>query len=209
MLFVKFEEEIHDMKAKEFYQSLIAQIYSSSGDRGKSYAEKNYEDSTRYTQYIKEIICEILSNAKSLNKVEINFEYYRVDVFAWEQVNNPFLPPKPSKTFKEQFWKPVAAVEHENDYNSWMDEVIKLSYLKVPLKVVICYLPVNERSSDYKYTNYVSEALSLLGYKESQEEEFLLIIGNAGTKNTSEYFGYKPYLYNSKTMKFELQTNWD
>ena len=90
-----------------------------------------------------------------------------------------------------------------------MDEVIKLSYLKVPLKVVIGYLPVNERSSDYKYINYVSKALSLLGYEELEDEEFLLIIGNAQTKDISKYFGYKPYLYNSKTRKFELRTNWN
>ena len=50
------------MKAKEFYQKLTTQIYSNSGDRGKVYAEKIYRDSTRYTQYIKEIIGEILSN---------------------------------------------------------------------------------------------------------------------------------------------------
>lgn len=197
------------MKAKEFYQKLTTQIYSNSGDRGKVYAEKIYRDSTRYTQYIKEIIGEILSNIKKPNKVEINFEYYRVDVFAWEKADNTFLPEKSSEHFKEQLWKPVAAIEHENDCNSWMDEVIKLSYLKVPLKVVIGYLPVNERSSDHEYIHYVSEALSLLGYEESPEEEFLLIIGNARTQNISEYFGYKPYLYNSKTMKFELQTNWD
>ena len=143
------------------------------------------------------------------NKVEITFEYYRVDVFAWEKADDTFLPKKPSEHFTEQFWRPVAAVEHENDYNSWMDEVIKLSYLKVPLKVVIGYVPVNKRSSDHEYINYVSKALSLLKYEESQEEEFLLIIGNAKTQNLSEYFGYKPYLYNSKTMKFELQANWN
>ena len=197
------------MKAKEFYQKLTTQIYSNSSDRGKVYAEKIYRDSTRYTQYIKEIIGEILSNIKKTNKVEINFEYYRVDVFAWEKADDTFLPEKPSEQFKEQFWKPVAAIEHENDCNSWMDEVIKLSYLKVPLKVVIGYLPVNERSSDYKYINYVSKALSLLEYKELEDEEFLLIIGNAQTKDISKYFGYKPYLYNSKTRKFELRTNWN
>lgn len=197
------------MKAKEFYQSLTAQIYSNSGDRGKIYAEKIYSDPTRYTQYIKEMIGEILSNAKNPNKVEINFEYYRVDVFAWEKADNTFLPKKPSEHFKEEFWKPVAAVEHENDHNSWMDEVIKLSYLKVPLKVVIGYVPANERSSDQEYINYVSEALSLLGYEELEEEEFLLILGNARPQNIAEYFGYQPYLFHSKTMKFELQTNWD
>lgn len=67
----------------------------------------------------------------------------------------------------------------------------------------------NTPISDYKYTNYVSEALSLLEYKESEDEEFLLIIGNSGTKNISKYFGYKPYLYNSKTMKFESKDEWN
>lgn len=149
-----------------------------------------------------------MSNAKPPNKVEINFEYYRVDIFAWEKVENKNTS-KPSKKFKEQFWKPVAAVEHENDYNSWMDEVVKLSYLKVPLKVVICYLPAKERSLDYEYLDYVSDVLSSLGYEQSKEEEFLLIIGNALAKKPLEHFGYKPYLYNSKTRKFELKTDWD
>lgn len=197
------------MKAKEFYKSLTAQIYSNSGDRGKIHAEKIYRESTRYTQYIKEIIGEILSNAKTPNKVEINFEYYRVDVFAWEKAEDTFVSKKPSKNFKEQFWKPVAAVEHENDYNSWMDEVIKLSYLKVPLKVVIGYVPMNKQLSEYEYIDYVSEALSLLKYEESEEEEFLLIIGNACPNDETEYFGYRPYLYNLKTKKFELQNNWN
>ena len=58
------------MKAKEFYQKLTTQIYSNSGDRGKVYAEKIYRDSTRYTQYIKEIIGEILSNIKNRIKLK-------------------------------------------------------------------------------------------------------------------------------------------
>lgn len=197
------------MKAKEFYDSFVQQIYSESSARGRACVEKIYTNSTRYTQYIKKIVRKILSNPTASGKVEVNCEYYRVDFFAWEKMDDNVLSRQPPKSFKKQFWKPVAAVEHENDCDSWMDEVIKLSYLKVPLKVVICYVPAAQRPSDHEYLDYVSEVLSALGYEQVEDEEFLLIIGSSRTKDPRKYFGYEPYIYNSETRQFESPTGWN
>lgn len=86
------------MNAKEFYQRFITAIHND-----KPHAEEIYQKSSLYTPYVKNIIGKILGNADPLNHIEVNHEYYRVDVFAWKRAEGRMLSKKPSEIFGSSF----------------------------------------------------------------------------------------------------------
>lgn len=187
------------MKAKEFFEQFIERINDKSND-----AVKYYCDSKEYTKFIFPIIESILDANGEKNICK----YYNVDVFSWKDLKDE-IAVKELKGFKKYCWEPLTAIEHENTYSSWLDEVVKLAYIYASLRVVIGYLPVKQ--SHRKYIDYVSRVYSHLKNKcrLKDDDAFLLIIGNALCQDKYEYFNYRPYLYNQDEEKFVLQQDWN
>lgn len=100
------------------------------------------------------------------------------------------------------------AVEHENSKVDWMDEVIKLTHIRCPLKVIIAYNYYDERPyGDIEKLNYVARWMTKVSaYDANAEEEFLAIIGNgASRKNKAlkyDGFGYRGYLFDNNLESF-------
>ncbi len=89
-----------------------------------------------------------------------------------------------------------------------MDEVIKLTHIRCPLKVIIAYNYFDERpEGDIEKLNYVARWMTRVSaYDVNAEEEFLAIIGNgASRKNKAlkyDRFGYKGYLFDKNSELF-------
>ena len=182
------------MTAKEFFDELNLKIKGDNEIKGLYYG-KCIAD---FTYEIMALIRKIFED----KKIKFSNEYYRIDGFAWERV--PVNMPVPDEKFHVQSWKPVAAIEHENNSHSWLDEVVKLLYVRCPLKVVICYHSVKKKKEDY--ADFAAKVIENLGVFPEENEEFLLMIGNTGCKNKPEkYFGYEPFLWNSTDKKFVRQ----
>ena len=77
-----------------------------------------------------------------------------------------------------------------------MDEVIKLSYINCPLRIVIGYAP---RNMQEEYLSYVSKALQILNreYQSIREsQEFMIILGDSGLDGKDVSIeNYTPYVY--------------
>ena len=98
-------------------------------------------------------------------------------------------------------------VEHENNIYLCFQEMIKLTYYRARLKVLITYNENIDDSSDYKYVNdllinnfctIIKEATEK--HHENRDTEYLLIIGqmNHGTLAWNYYiFDYKGKLVNT------------
>ena len=162
-------------------------------------AVEAYAHNTEFTNFITQRINEIIRS----NSYIAQNEYYRIDAMGycnhWRELSkNNLLSP--------HLWDLEIAVEHENSSKDWLDEVIKLAHICCPLRVVIGYVPLEQRTcGDAERLAYVSSALKLLKCRENLKNgEFMVILGNSNTKNQEEhFFNYKAYILNAETLCFE------
>lgn len=163
-----------------------------------------YTKNTSYTSFITQRINEIIAS-KHYNYQN---EYYRIDAIGytprWTELDE-------NQMLCGHLWDLEIAVEHENDAKDWLDEVIKLAHICCPLRVVIGYVPVEQRThGDEERLMYASTAFQKLKCKNNiTSGEFLIILGNSNTNgNVSDYFNYKGYVLNTQTMTFENLDNY-
>ncbi len=96
----------------------------------------------------------------------------------------------------------AAAIEHENKNRDY--EVLKLSCVNCPLRVVIGY---NDKNTDAEKLDFIAERMSALDsfvFNCEKNQEFMIILGNRGSKGNKKS-DYRGYLYNGATRKFELK----
>lgn len=174
--------------------------FKSIFDRERAAAEAVYHSSTDFTPFITKQLNALLSHEqrKSQN------EYFRIDAISWTAKADTVEKPGDIH-LRPHLWDLEIAVEHENDHNDWMDEVVKLAHIACPLRVVIGYMPWNKRDADQKYLDHVSKWLETLRCADNvRRGEFMIILGNCDTGKTPErYFGYKGYLFNPERFRFE------
>jgi hypothetical protein len=170
------------ISAKDFYDKFAAEL-----QRNVKVAKETYPHNKTYTRFI----INLIENAiKSFPPIQTSREYYRVDITGWTNEKGMLDDCGKPNLFAEHLWKLYVAVEHENTWKRWMDEVVKLWYINCPLRVVICYLPTN--SEHAQFLQYVAAALNKLGVVQPLSSEFLLIIGNV------EHINYVPYIWQGK-----------
>ena len=170
--------------AKWFYDEFNSTFTTNHHQKQK--AIDAYTQNTAFTCFIIQRINEIIASKcyEHLN------EYYRIDAIGfkpkWKQLDeNSMLHP--------HLWDLEVAVEHENDPKDWLDEVIKLAHICCPLRVVIGYVPTEQRThGDEERLTYAAAALQKLKCKENMKTgEFLIILGNSDTKgNVADYFHF-------------------
>lgn len=169
--------------------------------KGSIYQEKAiecYAHNTEFTDFIIERINAIIASKNYFSQNE----YFRIDAMGY---TTKWKSLKKIKGFNPHLWDLQIAVEHENDSKDWLDEVIKLAHVYCPLRVVIGYVPVKNRdSADEKLLNYSAKALQLLQCKDNLKSgEFMVVLGNSGTKKPDDYFNYRAYVLNPETLTFE------
>ena len=201
------------MTAREFWKSFEQNIKLE-----KIQLESVWDEQASFTEKITALISRVIKDAKPSNKFIVQPEYYNIDLTEWEQkklktkeklfVENGLK----GYRFEKYAWNFEIAVEHENDKNLWMDEVIKLAYVFCDLRVVIGYFPyVKERKEEMqqKYLDEISKTINDLKCSENMKHgEFMVILGDVGGKEANGFkkLEYTPYLYNPDPQKekFEL-----
>ena len=160
--------------------------------------QRKWNSQSEFTKLIlKKISNKILEEAEY--EKEHQYEYLKIDLIGWKNLNDNLgnLP----ENFNRHFWAFDVAIEHENDKTDWMDEVIKLSYINCPLRIVIGYAPKENRDS---YLIYVSNALNILNKRYRsirKEQEFMLILGDSDLEGKDVSADtYTPYLYDCNAL---------
>ena len=141
---------------------------------------------------------------------ETSKEYYRIDLTGWTQKRSLILPSlnkiknKNDYNFQPYLWDLEVAIEHENDDRLWMDEVIKLLHISCKLKIVIGYIPLQQKDRINEYLGFVSDSIALGGKRIHDDEQFLIILGFSKVSKDNRC-QYTPYLY--KNGIFEDMSN--
>lgn len=134
-------------------------------------------------------------------------EYFRIDAIGWIPMAESVEKPKEVK-LSRHLWDLEIAVEHENDQRDWMDEVVKLTHIVCPLRVVIGYLPWSKRKNGPEFDllnleHVVCQLKKMKCFDNMSRGEFLVIIGNCNTSEIpNRFFGYRGYLYDPQTQSF-------
>lgn len=187
-----------------------------------------YKTRGKYTRKMNHKTYGIISRTiKAIDSsMEIQKEYLRVDVTAWKSALDAKADPQTDALEKDfqkcgmnpHLWNLCFAVEHENDHEDWMDEVLKLVHLRCPLKIVIGYVPFDQRDDDrqgdiarlhlaaecLEWTDAYKRQPDTYFYNGDKEngshEEFLVILGNCWNGKNSDYDSpnYKGYLFDNE-----------
>ena len=155
--------------AERFYDELQSKFKAKMEE-----SESQYTNSTSWTNAIKPIIEEILTDLdKSTNvgEIEVNREYYRIDYIGWKQRKKELSTRETG--LKPYLWELLFAVEHENDSRDWLDEVCKLAFIRCPLRVVIGYDTSNAATKFEVAKDILAKTKAFTG----EDQEFLIILG--------------------------------
>ena len=192
------------MTAQEFWNIFKSKIKENDIFEEKKVIEvyKNFHDFTRC------IINEIDKMIQNDFNLKCNKEYYKIDVVGWTQGKNDeanqYLKEKAeSSNLSFYYWDLNVVIEHENNKKEWLDELVKLYYIKCPLKIIITYNYCDNRDQNSKFSdegkvNIAKDILLQLNKNKNLDEEYLIIFGNAEGFNsmTNEYsnFDYRGYV---------------
>lgn len=169
-----------------FYDSYIGNLKAAN----HSELKEIYNSRTKWTFFIISALKDIVSNTFHL---ETEKEYFRIDVIGYHCSS----PKKIDwNKMNRHCWNLDIAIEHENDYKDWIDEIVKLAHIKCRLKVVIGYVKSKDHSEDKNLLGICSKVLEELSYGnpklQSPEEKWLVILGTCDFFDNVED-GYKGY----------------
>lgn len=182
-------------QSKEFFDNF--QMFFSPNSEFREKAVDCYNHNSAFTNFIIGRINEII---ESMGYVSQN-EYLRIDAIGYTTKKKNL---DSSVGLNAHLWDLQIAVEHENDPKDWLDEVVKLSHICCPLRVVIGYVPAECRNNDGERLEYASKILQQLQCKDNLKHgEFVVVLGNSGAKTEDDYFKYKAYVMNHETFMFE------
>lgn len=182
-------------QSKEFFDKF--QMIFSPNSEFREKAVDCYNRNTAFTNFIIERINKII---ESMGYMSQN-EYLRIDAIGYT-TKKENLEPLPG--LNAHLWDLQIAVEHENDPKDWLDEVVKLSHICCPLRVIIGYVPAECRNTEEDRLEYASKILQQLQCKDNLRfREFMVVLGNSGVKTENDYFNYKAYVLNHETFMFD------
>ncbi len=178
------------LDAKSFYNKFTAGVTVNG-------CYMKYSLLKGFTNLVKRTVSDIVEEYE----LEYYPEYYTIDYTAWYTERDAEVLCELSENFgfkKSKYcWNMMAAIEHENE--NWDYEVLKLSCINCPLRVVIGY---NDKTTDCEKLDYIAKRLSALDsfiFDADKGQEFMIILGNDEKKNAE----YRGYLYSAVTQKFE------
>ena len=130
-------------------------------------------------------------------------EYYRIDAIGWKGRYRELSEEKAKKlNLSRHLWDLEIAVEHENSKSDWTDELVKLTHICCPLKVIITYNHCDQRGEVEKNKlAYAAECMKKVrAFNSLPQEKYLIIIGNGAPQNSRNEsynaFDYRGYIYN-------------
>ena len=127
--------------------------------------------------------------------VKTEREYFRIDLISYEDrsTGKPIIG-----KLQDYSWNLLCAVEHENDHRLWVDEVVKLAHVVCPLRVVIGYLPIDEKENVAEYLERLAAHLCEIdAFRYSSGfGEFMLILGDCRIRSKKDRCVYSAYKWN-------------
>lgn len=132
-------------------------------------------------------------------------EYYKIDCPGWSKIKTE--DSDKVEKFSCYCWSLDFAIEHENNYEEWMDEVIKLLFINCPLRIVIGYnnRKIHTERSDELQLNSVMKSIKKIIDKYegtrtfiSENDEFGIILGEGYTNENDNNIipGFRYYQVN-------------
>ncbi len=187
------------MYFKNFYTHLMDQLNEYFETNGIS----AYREAGNWTKIITKnqngLSLIDLALMKTFPNAKLANEYYHIDNCIYENINEGC---KKINNMNYHQWRLIAAVEHENAWNDWSDELVKLTYIQCPLRVIISYGNIDYDEGNYvealHHANQVAQVIHLENYIH-ENQEFALIFGPrlADLKNNSKIVDlYKAYIWN-------------
>lgn len=233
---LKMTDVRQDYDLREVCEMLIEEACKKE-DFIENYKSTENGKSGEFTKIIIELLGNILKNMSNShcetiidinndnetqkNNIEIQKEYYRIDLIGWTQRKDELVRTgkyKQAKNFNSHMWDLNIAIEHENSSKDWLDEVVKLLYINCPRRLVIGYVNYNKKTRDIEandklYLDCVLECLNSLdkdGTKMfiKKDDQFGILLGNAGyddiglDKNQTEEYYKKVINYRLYFIKF-------
>lgn len=194
------------MNAVRFFEEYVEQVRP---DRIMHEVYKNGPLLTKVVneKLIPDIIQKIWGKTDENEVWKVQNEYFRIDVVGWQSKGASVAKEAKKHGLNPHLWNLKIAVEHENSPGDWTDEVIKLIHVKCPLKVVIGYNYCDRRDdndeSDIEKLKCVAGWMQQVdAFKMSEEEEYLVILGNAKGKELYTEFDYRGYVYDYQKRGF-------
>ncbi|MDY6416660.1 MAG: hypothetical protein SPK70_02650 [Succinivibrio dextrinosolvens] len=175
----------------------------------------------KFTNKITELISNVISGLTILDeKDESQKEYYRIDVIGYsflDEDDKGFEEAKADLSQAPSLWSLDVAVEHENNHKGWKDELVKLCYIRCPLRVVIGYNYYDMRDDpkigDVQKVKYSMELISQICSKTNSSviengQELLIILGNCQSKDGQgnyKDFDYRGYIIYNEAGKLNYK----
>lgn len=203
------------MNAQEFWNSFRQAVMTEGENRTR--LMNDWTTSRAFTATMTEIVTNIIKENYPKNEIAVQPEYLRIDIPAWRKNkgnNDTARCVKEETAFQIYDWNLEIAVEHENDYRLWMDEVVKLAHISCPLRVVIGYVRAEKdsrqisRGKTGKKQQAILDAVTdvllqdVRAWQNMPEgNEFLIILGDANVRENDRCH-YTPYLYRHAKKRF-------
>lgn len=201
------------MTAIEFWNAFSKKVMDEGDDRTQLC--KDWTTSKVFTDSMSKVITSIIEGNYGKENITVQPEYLRIDIPAWQKNSgndHNFVEEAPN--FQKYDWNLKVAVEHENDYRLWMDEVIKLAHINCPLRVVIGYVHVEkDRDTTEKkqkailkrvasvLNNNIDAWKTILSANKNNQSEFLIILGDGNVRAENRCY-YTPYFYSFDKKEF-------
>ena len=184
--------------AKQFYEDYVSLVTDQYWDV--------YHDNSQWTACVTKLLRELIEKYGFTSQTE----YFRIDVTGWVSHWEDIAAEAAELGLRPHLWNLKVAVEHENDSSDWTDELVKLTHIRCPLKVIIGYTPCDMRKSGGLEDRRLSFAARLLrgvdALDPASKEQYLVILGNSAPKHSSspKYtdYGYRGYFYDYEAGHF-------
>ena len=137
-----------------------------------------------WTESITEITKETIKEwSKGDKNVRTGKEYYRVDLVSWYSYWD-----EQKEKDRQQMWDCLIAFEHENNKNSWDDELCKLCYIAADLRILFSYHDFSKPPSIKRLLKDRVDKLTAKRMNRVPNSSWLFIFGPWDKKNHGKAF---------------------
>jgi len=125
-------------KIKSLTPETFWELYSEKLNKNATYTD--YKDNKKWTKAViriaKKVIRDMLRDIPDEGKIEVKSENFNIDLIGY---TTKWFEQRRKGEKKQHDWKLKIAYEHENNVNTWHDELCKLCYVVADLRVISSY----------------------------------------------------------------------
>lgn len=158
------------------------------GSQKEEFLNKYNGNLKEYTKLFNKFISNLVEehNSQAYN------EYYRIDVTGWKVNEKGFYD-----SVKIYDWDFDYAIEYENDQHDWTYELLKLSFIRADVRIVVGYRDKNKYKRDDEI-KIINKQLKHFKHPVAADEEFYVILMNMNPDDNVDPFDMKVYSIKEK-----------